>query len=381
MTTVWKEILLSEDFSLSDVPTPLIFLPPGLARHYNVMIYLQIATTAILTWDILNNLRKELKILLNYRLSMPTCMYFVTRITLLAYCLGRTVLLTTPVGDCAVLQQALNGLLIVAVSCTTFLFYMRVCAVFCMNRYICAVFGTTWLATVAMSGTFPKTFRAGRIDPTDYCLETADMRLLGPTVIVLLANDVMIYLAITYRVYKMFVESTSTLGQRMNHLLLGTSMPVLWKVLLQDSQIYCLIIVFTKTFLLIAITNLDAPFSIMFLVCHLALVHVLSCRVYRNVKLSHGIWEANATSMDFDVGATRRGSIIHRNGGGQLASTGTMDFRPSRSQNYNCNATRRSDIRLDSIHTSSTSVPDGGGLNLNSPNEKQPSIYVDRSHV
>jgi len=208
---------------------------------------------------------------------MPTCIYFITRcvqhlitltcftvltcsrVTLLAYSLGRTVLLSryhiicreiynwhslsalaTAVGDCAELQRVLNGILVASVCSTTFLFYMRVCAVFCMDRYICSLFGFTWLATVAMSGTFPKTFKAERIGPTEYCLETANQQFLGPTIIVLLVNDVLIFIAVTYKVYKMFIESSATLGQRVNKLILGTSMPILWKVLLQDSQIYCL---------------------------------------------------------------------------------------------------------------------------------------------
>ncbi|KDR70188.1 hypothetical protein GALMADRAFT_41759, partial [Galerina marginata CBS 339.88] len=265
--------------------TPLIYLTPQLAHQINVATYIHIGTTTVLIWDILDNLRNDFKLIFSFKIGLPTVLYFLTRATLLAYSLGRAVLLTTPVENCATFQIALNVLLVVFVSCTTCFFYIRVCAIYDLNRYIIAFFGTTWLATVAMSITFAHTFTAHHIEPTTYCTERIQGYYLGPTTAILLFNDVLIYLAITWKVYHIFRDAETTMGQRLKQLVFGASLPVLSKVILQDSGLYCLMIVLTKVLLVITIARLQPPSSIMFIICHLVLVNIYSCRVYRNIKM------------------------------------------------------------------------------------------------
>lgn len=45
------------------------------------------------------------------------------------------------------------------------------------------------------------------------------------------------------------------------------------------------VVLVTNPFLVACVYVFEAPLSVMFLVCHLVLVNILSCRVYRNMKL------------------------------------------------------------------------------------------------
>ncbi|KDR70190.1 hypothetical protein GALMADRAFT_43546, partial [Galerina marginata CBS 339.88] len=265
--------------------TPLIFFSPQLAYQLSVATYLHVGSTGALLWDIIDNLGNDFRLLYYYKIRLPTVAYFVTRISLLGFCLGRAVLLTTPVADCSRLADALNALLIVYVTSTTGLFYLRVCAVYNMKRIIIAFFGTTWLAAIAMILTFSKTFMATPVENTHFCGESIRGHFLGPTSFVLVTNDVLIYLAIAYRIHEMFLASDTSVRRRFNVLAFGTSLPVLSKALLQDSQSYFLVVLITKGFLAISAYTFGAPLNVMFIVCHLVLVNILSCRVYRNIKL------------------------------------------------------------------------------------------------
>ncbi|KAF8960601.1 hypothetical protein BDZ97DRAFT_1293925 [Flammula alnicola] len=216
--------------------TPLMFLPPQEAQIINLATYLHVASTGVLLWDILNNLRNDFKLLFTYKLGVPTLLYFVIRTTLLAYALGRAVLLTSPVADCGRLSATLNGLLIVSVSCSTTFFYLRVVAVYSINKYVTGFFGITWLSTVAMSITFFKAFGAQHIGPTQYCAETVDGHFLLAIVIVLLANDLLVYVAIAFRIYRIFLdyEFEADLKRRVVILLFGASLPVGSKIVLLE---------------------------------------------------------------------------------------------------------------------------------------------------
>lgn len=156
-------------------------------------------------------------------------------------------LLATEIDDCTAFQNILNVLLIVAVSCTTTFFYLRVVAVYSRNPYIIAFFGVTWLSTVAMSGTLFVTFGATHIGNADftskYCHDQfiAQNFLIG-TLSVLLTNDLLIYIAIAYRIYRIFLDYEFEGGwqRRLVILFFGASLPVGSKIVLLESQMYCL---------------------------------------------------------------------------------------------------------------------------------------------
>ncbi|KAF9479194.1 hypothetical protein BDN70DRAFT_879062 [Pholiota conissans] len=276
---------VSGSIPLSDVSTPLMFVSPGLARNINDATYLHIASTGILLWDFLNNLRNDFKLLFTHKIGIPTILYFTIRLTLIAYTLGRAVLLTAKVENCGALGNALNICLIISVACTATFFYLRVVAVYSRNPYVVGFFGLTWLATVSMAITFFKTFIAVPFPQTQYCMEMIKGNFLIATVSVLLFNDLLIYIAIAYRIYRIFLdyEFEADLKRKAVILLFGASLPVGSKIVLLESQLYCLIIVISKAFL-VAMISIDKEKNAMFIVCHLVLVVVLSSRVYRELR-------------------------------------------------------------------------------------------------
>ncbi|KAF8965393.1 hypothetical protein BDZ97DRAFT_780425 [Flammula alnicola] len=292
----------------TDVPTPLIFLPPHLVHEVLVATYIHLGTISVLVWDIINNLRNDFHLLSSFRLGIPTCIYITTRISLLAYGLGRTVLLTAPVENCTKFENALNSLLAVFMASTTCFFYIRICTLYAMNKYIVAFFGMLWLSTVAMSATFSRTFAAEHIGSTQYCIEKVHGNLLGPTANVLLVNAVLVYLAITYKSYCTFIGTNSSVKVKTTPLFLGISLPVLSKVVLLDTQLYCLIIVLTNAVLVFTISAFDPPTSTAPIIFHLVLTNVLSGRIYRDIK---GIGSSDfptITQVEFELSVRRNGA-------------------------------------------------------------------------
>ncbi|KAF8908160.1 hypothetical protein CPB84DRAFT_1767454 [Gymnopilus junonius] len=327
--------------------SPLVYLPSHLAHQITVATYIHIGMTAVLIWDVVDNLRNDLRLLFSFKFGIPTLVYFITRYSLLAYSLGRTVLLTSPVDNCDTLQYVLNGFLIVFVSSTT---------LFSTSAYAGSFFGIAWLGTVAMSGTFYKTFSAEHIG-----------RLLAPAVILLFVNDVLVYAAITWKVVG---------GQRIWYWILGMPLPVWSRAVLQDSQVYYLIIVLTKGFLIVSATNAEQPIKTMFLICHLVLVNILSCRIYRAVRMKLEEWEARdpPTNLDFESGRPGHGGDAVYG----VTSSGTVHYR-ERAASLKSSMSRKSDIILEMQPSMSADAPihEREGANTRGGGEeKQASIYV-----
>ncbi|KAF9560828.1 hypothetical protein CPC08DRAFT_462642 [Agrocybe pediades] len=275
------------DVANSGVSSPLVYLPPELAHQVNVALYIHIGSTTLLIWDVLNNLRNDYRILSYYKAGFQTIVYFITRITLLVYALGRTVLLTAPMQDCGKLQMVLSGFLAVFVSGTMLSFYLRVYALYPDNRRVKILYGVWWFAVVGMSGTFALSFTAEHLGPTDYCIEGVKGHFLGPTAILLLVSDSFTYVAVTYRLYNLFLDSESNTQERLRLVVFGASLPIFWKVVLLDSQLYFMVNLFTKVLLVFTVHLWTAPRSVMFFICHLVLANILSGRIFRTIKMNY----------------------------------------------------------------------------------------------
>ena len=132
-------------------------------------------------------------------------------------------------------------LLIISLVCVKTFFYLRVIAVYSRKLRIVGLFGLTWLSTIAMASTFYKTYGAVPIGPSHYCREVVNGNLLMGTLAVLLTNDSLIYIAITYRIYRIFLdhEFEATWKRKAVMLLFGASLPVGSKVVILESQLYC----------------------------------------------------------------------------------------------------------------------------------------------
>uniref|UniRef100_A0A8H8CI56 Uncharacterized protein n=1 Tax=Psilocybe cubensis TaxID=181762 RepID=A0A8H8CI56_PSICU len=249
--------------------TPLFFVPLEEVHHLSIATYIHIGTTAVLIWDVVDNLRSDFRLFFSFRFGIPTFIYIVTRISLLAYAIGRAVLLTTPVEDCGALERTLNALLIIFLSFTTLFYYIRVCVLHSMSRTIIILYGLSWLATVGMITTIAKTFTVKRVEP--FCLERVNGTLLTPTVIMLLINEVLVYGAVAHKVYTCFLNKQPSVAAKVKILVCGTSVPAFSNMILQDSQLYGLVIVLTKAILVLTVTRVSRPTNTMFIICHLGL--------------------------------------------------------------------------------------------------------------
>ncbi|KAF9563003.1 hypothetical protein CPC08DRAFT_761139 [Agrocybe pediades] len=275
----------------SEVTSPLVFLPPSIARELSTAAYIHIGATAVLIWDVLDNLRDDYRIIvLGGRIGLQTCAYVLSRITVLAYALGRSVLMTSPIRDCGRFEAAMNGVLAAYTPIITLGFYLRTYAIYRNNWLVKIVGGLAWLATVGISVTVTQTFTAGHLGPTNYCLEGVQGNLLQALSIILLLFDVLIYIAITYRVYTLFVDRASSAEQKVK-LVLGTSLPIFSKAVMQDSQLYFLVIIGMKAFLVYSVYRLKPPTSVMSIICLLVMINILSARLFRTIKMNGECWE------------------------------------------------------------------------------------------
>ncbi|KDR79259.1 hypothetical protein GALMADRAFT_137131 [Galerina marginata CBS 339.88] len=307
--------VLNITIPLTDVSTPLIFFSPELAYQFNVATYLHVGSTGALVLDILDNLGNDFGLLYHYDIRLPTIIYFTTRISVLGYCLGRAVLLTIPVADCTKLANAVGAFLVVYTASTSGFFYLRVCAVYSMKRTIIAFFGIGWLASFALMLSLSISYTATHIENTNFCQEKFRGHFLGPTSLVLALNDIFMYSAIVYRIYGMYSDSGTTVRQRLGIFAFGTSLPALSKALIKDSQLYFLVVMTTNIFLAVAAHVFKAPINVMFMVCHIVLVNILSCRVYRNMKMGlrpeASVQIMNMTALQFSP-PTKAKETVHR---------------------------------------------------------------------
>ncbi|KAF7335983.1 hypothetical protein MSAN_02312000 [Mycena sanguinolenta] len=68
--------------NITDLPnpfTPLAFLPPALARQFEVTRYILAATLGAYVWDIALNLGNDYTLLFKHRVRLPTIVYFLSR--------------------------------------------------------------------------------------------------------------------------------------------------------------------------------------------------------------------------------------------------------------------------------------------------------------
>lgn len=136
----------------------------------------------------------------------------------------------------------MTAMLTVTVIGETGLCYLRIVAVYRPYPYVLGFFALTYLSVVSMSLTLFKTIGAQKIGPTQYCQETVHGVFGVPTLIVLFINDSLIYIAIAYRIYNIFLtyDFDATLRRKFAIILFGASLPIGHKFILLESQLYCL---------------------------------------------------------------------------------------------------------------------------------------------
>ena len=207
---------------------------------------------------------------------------------------------------CELLRMTLCISIVFARASTAFLMYFRVCAVYGMNKFVVLFFGFTWLIATAGATTPFRAMKSAYIGPTKYCTSMVKDDYLIALSITDLVNDSLILLAIMYKLGVRDGRRTQTsqisgAWKRTGRLHRFTS------VFLQDSQIYYTwvkpytLLLFLSDRSRVSITvvlNLatiitffavdtpaQSPFRFTIIFPTAAIVNIMACRVFRNVKL------------------------------------------------------------------------------------------------
>jgi len=204
------------------------------------------------------------------------------------------------------MKLVLNICLVFSRASIALLMYIRVCAVYNMNRLVVLFFGFTFLGVVAGVAVPFGAVEGTYIGSTKYCTTTVKHDYIFLTPVLSFANDTLIFLAIMYKLGMTDIRRSptspiSTAWKSTDHLLSFT------RVFLQDSQIYyswvepCTLLALLSDWSHISIAvafNLaslitffvanhppQSPFRYVVIYPDMAVMNIMACRVFRNVKL------------------------------------------------------------------------------------------------
>jgi len=266
---------------------PSVFLPPKQAVESSIVKYVCVGTAGAFIWEILITMRANYQIVLQHGLRFPTLVSFVSTITSLAFVVASTTFQTASVPSCAKLKISMQIFYLIAIPSSSLLFFFRTRAVFHKEPWVVTFFACMWLAVLASCVTPFGNNDAATIGPTKYCVVNVGAKPYTITAAIIpLINDTLVFFAISWQFW-CNSSARRTLKDGVRVLIFGDYLPAFSKAMLQDGQAYCLV---TVTFNLINITfiyidYLPASIRILPSVPNLALMNIMTCRVFRNMML------------------------------------------------------------------------------------------------
>ncbi|KDR73156.1 hypothetical protein GALMADRAFT_158288 [Galerina marginata CBS 339.88] len=297
------------------------YLPPPLVFELTILTYVYVGTLSVMIWDLLNNLKADYLILTERRIRLPTLIYCVSRLSTLAWLLVTVVFQTTPIGHCARIIKVMSGILAVAISSTSLLFFLRLRGIYKDNNYVVFSFFILWLAVCGGSLADAITIIGTTVGPTNYCTFGSFTSKVSMSGLVVVVDDTLVFLAISWRVMSISPSNGWTLKGTAAKFFRGTDLPAFSKALLQDGQAYYLNTIFFS-FATTIITNSDSISPVyreMFGNPNLMLMNVMACRVFRNTMLGMYTNSTSARTSDRSLQITR--PISFNRQGGMFVST------------------------------------------------------------
>ncbi|KAJ6497384.1 hypothetical protein C8R45DRAFT_1211284 [Mycena sanguinolenta] len=264
--------------------------PPDVEKQLQAARFLLLASSAVLTWDILINLTEDYEIFVNKPFQIAAAAYLVSRITSAAFVLGFVVFAAYPgIHNCQTFIILLSSLVPFANGSISLIFFIRVRAAYDARRLITFLFGFLWLCVVG-SGIVTSASGLQAESLNGMCVTTELPGTVTIPVIMLTVHDTSIFVAMSYRLLANTYDYEQYAGSRWRKLRVmvhGGNMPTFSKTLFRDGQYYYLIAAVTN---LLTITMIYAPVGPTFLhgllaIPNLALTSIMAGRVYRNVKL------------------------------------------------------------------------------------------------
>ncbi|KAF8893057.1 hypothetical protein BD779DRAFT_1798427 [Infundibulicybe gibba] len=262
--------MLAQSGPLPNPETPLAFLPKSTAYQYEVSRHVYLATIGAFIWDILTHLPEEWKLLFSYKITLPTVVYFISRIASLAFITTSTVFQISTVHSCHDLQVAIGWCLCLAISSTSFLFFLRARAIFDRRTLPVAVFFTSWLGVFGSTLIVPFAIDGEHIGTTQYCINTAVKPFSSAAIAISSINDALVLVAVSWRI-TISMTSEETFRGRVNVLLGRGGLPALSQAVLQAGQQYYFITVGSNILTLVMIIIPTIPPSTMpYLLCRMS---------------------------------------------------------------------------------------------------------------
>ncbi|KDR73157.1 hypothetical protein GALMADRAFT_158289 [Galerina marginata CBS 339.88] len=280
-----------------DPSTIAAYLPPALVFELSILNYIYVGALSVMVWDVLNNLKADYLILTKRRIKLPTLIYWISRLSTLVWLLMIVVFQTAPIGHCARIARVMSGILAVAISSTSLLFFLRLRGVYKDNIYVVFSFFILWLAVCGGSLADAITIIGTNVGPTKYCTQGNFTSVVSMSGLVVVVDDTLVFLAISWRVMKFSPSNVWTLKSTLTRFFRGTDLPAFAKALLQDGQAYYLsTIFFSFATTIITYTGSISPvYRAMFGNPNLMLMNVMACRVFRNTKL--GLYRESTSTV------------------------------------------------------------------------------------
>ena len=157
------------------------------------------------------------------------------------------------------LERLVVGFYCAVLVFTSLLFFFRTRAVFDGYPWVIAFFAVLWLAVLGGSLAFVvDAFKPTGVDSTlntaQICFSSGINPFVTATIIIPLINDTLVFLAISWRLYRNSYDPY-TLRGGIRFLFFGDYLPVFSKVLLQDGQAYYLLALFLNLCLMIKVAH------------------------------------------------------------------------------------------------------------------------------
>ncbi|KAJ7650978.1 hypothetical protein FB45DRAFT_29212 [Roridomyces roridus] len=261
--------------------------PPEVQASIQLSSWMFVASSAVLIWDVLNNIVNDWTILFSFNFRFSVLLYLLTRIASLTYVLGLTIFTTYPMPNCNTAFVVFMSFYPVACLSTSLLFFLRVRAVYSGHRVITIVFGI--LSFFVFAGTLPVAVGTrAALDPSGmFCIVTRIPEYVGASGITITIFDTAAFFAISFR---LLANSTVeyTRGEKIRAMAsCGISLPTFSRSLFIDGQKYYMITLVSNliTLIMVYLPNLSPVYHGMLCIPNVALTSIMACRVYRNATL------------------------------------------------------------------------------------------------
>ncbi|THU92673.1 hypothetical protein K435DRAFT_587293, partial [Dendrothele bispora CBS 962.96] len=195
-------------------------------------------------WDILTNADDEIELYFNRKFGLPIVAYTFCRIASIFYALAHTLYVVLDISDCERVEFILPVSFVVCSCSVTFLLLLRVRAIFHDNRNFKMFFTICWLIATGCSG-LDFLFIEGEQSILDsrMCNFKNTRPVFGiVSICVLFVFDTMVYLAISFRLFKIFRFERQLGGpglqRNASSLFTGKFLPAFSRSFLRDGQVF-----------------------------------------------------------------------------------------------------------------------------------------------